>query len=106
MTVFEDLKWRGLIQDISSPDLEEKLNKGGLTFYIGTDPTADSLHLGHYSSFLITKRLAMAGHNPIILVGGATGLIGDPRGTTERKLADKDIIAKNFVSLKEQVQKK
>ena len=57
MTLYEDLKWRGLIQDISSPDLIDKLNAGGMTFYIGTDPTADSLHLGHYSSFLITRRL-------------------------------------------------
>ncbi|MBQ8749687.1 MAG: tyrosine--tRNA ligase [Clostridia bacterium] len=105
MTIYEDLQWRGLIQDISSPDLIDKLNKGGLTFYIGTDPTADSLHLGHYSSFLITKRLAKAGHNPIILVGGATGLIGDPRGTEERKLSDKEIIFHNFNCLKEQVQK-
>ena len=72
MTLYEDLVWRGLIQDISSPDLKDKLNAGGMTFYIGTDPTADSLHLGHYSSFLITRRLANAGHKPIILVGGAT----------------------------------
>ena len=50
MTVFEELKWRGLIKDISSPELEEKLNKGGLSFYIGTDPTADSLHVGHYQA--------------------------------------------------------
>ncbi len=105
MKLFEELKWRGLIQDISSPELEEKLNNGGMTFYIGTDPTADSLHIGHYSSFLITKRLADAGHNPIILVGGATGLIGDPRGTGERDLADKEIIARNFEGLKTQVQK-
>ena len=105
MKIFEELKWRGLIQDISSPELEEKLNNGGMTFYIGTDPTADSLHIGHYSSFLITKRLADAGHNPIILVGGATGLIGDPRGTGERDLADKEIIARNFEGLKKQVQK-
>jgi len=105
MTLYEDLKWRGLIQDISSPDLIDKLNKGGLTFYIGTDPTADSLHLGHYSSFLITRRLAKAGHNPIVLVGAATALIGDPRGTTERELSDKDLVFENFEKLKAQVQK-
>lgn len=105
MTVYEDLKWRGLIQDISSPDLIDKLNKGGMTFYIGTDPTADSLHLGHYSSFLITRRLAKAGHKPIVLIGGATGLIGDPRGTTERKLADKEVVFDNFKKLKAQIQK-
>ncbi len=105
MKLFDELKWRGLIQDVSSPELEEKLNKGGMTFYIGTDPTADSLHIGHYSSFLITKRLADAGHHPIILVGGATALIGDPRGTGERDLADKEVIAKNFEELKKQVLK-
>ena len=105
MTLYEDLQWRGLIQDISSPDLIEKLNKGGMTFYIGTDPTADSLHLGHYSSFLITRRLAQAGHTPLMLVGGATALIGDPRGTTERNLSDKDEVFRNFEKLKEQLQK-
>ena len=105
MNLYEDLQWRGLIQDVSSPDLVEKLNNGSLTFYIGTDPTADSLHLGHYSSFLITRRLAQAGHKPIILVGGATAMIGDPRGTTERQLSAKDVVLKNFESLKTQVQK-
>lgn len=105
MTAFEDLKWRGLIQDITSPDLIDKINNGGLTFYIGTDPTADSLHLGHYSSFLITRRLAQYGHKPIILIGGATGLIGDPRGTTERKLSQKEVIFNNFEKLKVQIQK-
>ena len=104
MTLYEDLQWRGLIQDITSPDLIEKLNKGGMTFYIGTDPTADSLHLGHYSSFLITKRLANAGHTPIMLVGGATALVGDPRGTTERDLSDREEVERNFVKLKEQLQ--
>ena len=105
MTLFEELKWRGLIQDISSPELEEKLNKGGMTFYIGTDPTADSLHLGHYSSFLITKRLVKAGHKGVILVGGATALIGDPRGTGERELAVKEVVERNFIGLKAQVEK-
>ena len=105
MTVVEDLKWRGLIKDISSPDLEEKLNKGGLTFYIGTDPTADSLHVGHLSSFLISKRLKNAGHTPILLVGAGTGMIGDPRPTTERAMASKETVLKNFALLKKQVEK-
>lgn len=105
MTLVEELKWRGLIKDISSPELEEKLNKGGLTFYIGTDPTADSLHVGHLSSFLISKRLKEAGHHPILLVGGGTGLIGDPRPTTERAMASKEEVAKNFKGLKAQVEK-
>ena len=77
MTLFEDLKYRGLIQDISSPELEDILNNKKVTFYIGTDPTADSMHIGHFSSFLIASRLKKYGHNPILLVGGATGQIGD-----------------------------
>lgn len=105
MTLVEELKWRGLLKDISSPELEEKLNKGGLTFYIGTDPTADSLHVGHLSSFLISKRLKEAGHHPILLVGGGTGMIGDPRPTTERAMASKEEVNKNFESLKAQVER-
>ena len=105
MTLVEELKWRGLIKDISSPELEKKLNEGGLTFYIGTDPTADSLHVGHLSSFLISKRLKEAGHNPILLVGGGTGMIGDPRPTTERAMISKEQVKHNFESLKAQVEK-
>ena len=105
MTLVEDLKWRGLIKDISSPELEEKLNKGGLTFYIGTDPTADSLHIGHLSSFLISKRLKDAGHHPILLVGGGTGMIGDPKPTTERAMISKEQVFKNYEGLKKQVEK-
>ena len=105
MTLVEELKWRGLIKDISSPELEEKLNKGGLTFYIGTDPTADSLHVGHLSSFLISKRLKEAGHHPILLVGGGTGMIGDPRPTTERAMISKEEVKHNFECLKAQVEK-
>ena len=105
MTLVEDLKWRGLIKDISSQELEEKLNKGGLTFYIGTDPTADSLHVGHLSSFLISKRLKEAGHHPILLVGGGTGMIGDPRPTTERAMISKEEVKHNFECLKAQVEK-
>lgn len=104
MTLVEDLKWRGLIKDISSPELEEKLNQGGLTFYIGTDPTADSLHVGHLSSFLISKRLKEAGHHPILLVGGGTGMIGDPRPTTERAMISKEQVRHNFECLRKQVE--
>lgn len=102
MTIFEDLKWRGLIKDITSPELEEKLNKGGMTFYIGTDPTADSMHLGHLSSFLISKRLKEAGHNPILLIGGATGRIGDPRPTSEREMKSIEEIEHNIEGLTKQ----
>ena len=105
MTLYEDLKWRGLIKDVTSPELEEKLNKGGLTFYIGTDPTADSMHLGHLSSFLLPKRLKDAGHHPILLVGGGTGLIGDPKATSERDMKSKEEIMKNYEGLKAQAER-
>lgn len=104
MKIYDELVWRGLIKDISTPDLEEKLNKGGMTFYIGTDPTGDSLHIGHFSSFLISKRLKEAGHNPILLVGGATGLIGDPKPDTERPMITKETVDHNFACLKKQAQ--
>ena len=105
MTLYEDLQWRGLIKDLSSEDLIDKLNNEKLTFYLGTDPTADSLHIGHYSTFLVAKRLQKAGHNPILLVGGATGLVGDPRGTGEREKADAKVIQSNFEKLKAQVER-
>lgn len=105
MTLYEDLKWRGLIKDITSPDLEEKLNKGNMTFYIGADPTAESLHIGQFPTFLMIERLKRAGHKPMILVGGATGRVGDPRGTGEREKADVAVIERNFVKIKEQIQK-
>ena len=104
MTLFEELKWRGIIKDISSPELEEKLNQGGMTFYIGTDPTADSMHVGHLSTFLISKRLKDAGHHPILLVGGATGMIGDPRPTTERTMISKEQVETNFKAMKKQAE--
>ena len=102
MKCFEDLKWRGLIKDISSLELEEKLNNESLTFYIGTDPTADSMHIGHFSSFLIATRLAKYGHKPILLVGGATGLIGDPKPSQERKMITREEVNKNVEGLTKQ----
>ena len=104
MTLFEDLKWRGLIKDISSPELEKKLNEEKLTFYIGTDPTADSMHIGHFSSFLIATRLAKYGHKPILLVGGATGLIGDPKPSNERQMITKEEVEKNVEGLTKQAE--
>ncbi len=103
MKLYDELKWRGLIKDVTSPELEEKLNNGGMTFYIGTDPTADSLHIGHLSSFLISKRLANAGHHPILLIGGATGRIGDPRPTTEREMKTVEEVEHNIECLTKQV---
>lgn len=105
MKLYDDLVWRGLIQEISSPDLIEKLNNGGMTFYIGTDPTADSMHIGHYSSFLISKRLKQAGHHPLLLVGGATGLIGDPKPDAERPMITYEEVKYNFEGLKNQAEK-
>ena len=102
MNLYEDLKWRGLIQDISDKELINKLNNEKLTFYIGTDPTADSMHIGHYSSFLISKRLAKYGHKPILLVGGATGLIGDPKPTAERPMITKEEVEHNIRGLTKQ----
>ena len=77
MTLFEDLKWRGLIKDIAGTeeDLQKVLDGSPFYFYWGTDPTASSLHLGHYSSLCMAKRLANHGHHPILLCGGATGRI-------------------------------
>lgn len=105
MTFFEELEWRGVVKDISSPDLADRLNKGDITFYLGTDPTADSLHIGHYASFVTAKRLALHGCKPIILVGGATGLIGDPRPTAEREIIAKETVEKNIEGLRKQVEK-
>ena len=103
MTFFEELQWRGLIKDISSPELEKKLNEGGLKFYIGADPTADSLHIGQFPTFLMVERLKRAGHHPYILVGGATGRVGDPRGTGEREKAEVSVIEHNYEKMKEQI---
>lgn len=104
MTLFEELTWRGLIDNVTDPALEEKINQGGLTFYIGTDPTADSLHIGHYSTFSMATRLKQGGHNPILLVGGATGLIGDPRPTAERAMITKEQLEYNYTRLRKQVE--
>ncbi len=102
MNCFEDLEYRGLIKDISSPELKNKLNNEKLTFYIGTDPTADSMHIGHFSSFLIATRLAKYGHKPILLVGGATGLIGDPKPSVERQMITKEEVERNVEGLTKQ----
>lgn len=103
MKLYDELVWRGLIKDVSSPDIEKKLNEGGLTFYIGTDPTGDSMHIGHYSSFSVARRLKEKGHHPILLVGGSTGLIGDPKPTTERPMITKELLAVYYQKLSKQV---
>lgn len=105
MTFFEELQWRGLIKDVAGEDIADKLNNEKITFYWGTDPTADSLHLGHYSSLITAKRLSRAGHHPILLCGGATGLIGDPRPTAEREIITKEQLNKNLEGIKKQITK-
>ncbi len=105
MKLYEDLVWRGLIQDISNPEIEKVLNEGTVNFYWGTDPTADSLHIGHYSSLVTARRLVKAGHHAILLVGGATALIGDPRGKGERTLESYETINNNYQKLKAQVER-
>ena len=103
MKLYDELKWRGLIKDEAGDDLEEKINNGGLTFYWGTDPSANSLHIGHLSSLLTAKRLEQGGHHPILLVGGATGMIGDPRPTTERAMISKQAVQENYEAIKKQI---
>ncbi|NJE41152.1 tyrosine--tRNA ligase [Faecalicoccus pleomorphus] len=105
MKLFEELKWRGLIDNVTSPEVEDAINNEKLTFYIGTDPTADSLHIGHYSSLLMAKRLQMHGHHPIMLVGGATGFIGDPKATGERNMLTPEVLQKNYDALHAQISK-
>lgn len=103
MKLYDELKWRGLIKDVAGEDIEKKLNEEKITFYWGTDPTADSLHIGHYSSLITAKRLANAGHHPILLVGGATGLIGDPRPTAEREVIPVETVQKNLEGIRAQI---
>ncbi|MCI8346864.1 MAG: tyrosine--tRNA ligase [Bacilli bacterium] len=105
MTLFEDLTWRGLIKDTAGEDIADQLNQGGLTFYIGADPSADSLHIGQLPTFLVAERLRRAGHTPIILVGGATGRVGDPRGTNEREKSNVEVVERNFLKIKTQMKK-
>ena len=103
MTLYEDLEYRGLIKDVASKNLKEVLDGEPISFYWGTDPSADSLHIGHYSSLITAKRLAKYGHHPILLVGGATGLIGDPRPTAEREIISKEVVEKNIEGIKKQI---
>ena len=81
MQIYEELKARGLIAQVTDePQIRELINNGGAKFYIGFDPTADSLHVGHFMALCLMKRLQMAGNKPVVLLGGGTGFIGDPSG--------------------------
>lgn len=105
MKLFEELKWRGLIKDVAGEDLEEKLNNESLICYVGADPSADSLHIGQLPTFLMVERLKRAGHKVIVLVGGATGRVGDPRGTKEREKKSIEEVEYNFTKIQAQMKK-
>ncbi|XVU23076.1 tyrosine--tRNA ligase [Actinoplanes sp. CA-054009] len=93
MTLVDDLTWRGLIQDSTDPAaLAAALTGGSITFYVGFDPTAASLHVGHLMQVMTARRLQLAGHKPLLLVGGATGQIGDPRESSERSLNPPEVV--------------
>lgn len=105
MTVFEELKRRGLLAQLTDEEeIKELINAGKATFYIGFDPTADSLHVGHFMTLCLMKRLQMAGNKPIVLIGGGTAMIGDPSGKTDmRKMMTKETINHNVECFKKQM---
>jgi len=103
MNLFEELKWRGLIHNITDEAVIDKINNGELTFYLGADPTGDSLHVGHLLVYLFAKRLESVGNKPIFLIGGATGSIGDPKPGSERQLLSAEVTKHNAECLAKQV---
>jgi tyrosyl-tRNA synthetase len=105
MKLVDNLRWRGMVQDIM-PGTEEQLEKEMTTAYVGIDPTADSLHIGHLVGVMMLKHLQESGHRPIVLIGGATGMIGDPSGKSlERNLLDAEAIKRNMECIKTQLKK-
>ena len=105
MNFIEELKWRGMIHDMM-PGTEEQLNKEMTTAYVGIDPTADSLHIGHLVGVMMLKHFQECGHRPIVLLGGATGMIGDPSmKSQERNLLDEETLAHNVAGIKAQLGK-
>ena len=105
MNFIEELKWRGMIHDMM-PGTEEQLQKEMTTAYVGIDPTADSLHIGHLVGVMMLKHLQECGHRPIVLLGGATGMIGDPSGKSqERNLLDEETLRHNQTCIKKQLSK-
>lgn len=105
MNFVEELRWRGMLHDIM-PGTEDILKKECITAYVGIDPTADSLHIGHLCSVMMLKHFQRCGHKPIVLVGGATGMIGDPSGKSdERNLLDEDTLRHNQEAIRLQLQK-
>lgn len=105
MNFVEDLKWRGMLHDVM-PGTEDQLDKEMTAAYIGFDPTSDSLHVGSFAQIMLLKRFQLAGHKPIALVGGATGMIGDPSGKSqERNLLNEEMLNKNLNGIKNQLSK-
>src|SRR6476469_4397755 len=105
MSLIEELRWRGMVQDIT-PGTEEQLQKEMTSAYIGFDPTADSLHIGSLVPILLLVHLQKAGHKPYALVGGATGMVGDPSGKSEeRNLLSAEVLKKNEEGVRKQLEK-
>ena len=101
----EELKWRGMVHDMM-PGTEEQLQKEMTTAYVGIDPTADSLHIGHLVSVMILRHFQRCGHKPLALIGGATGMIGDPSGkSAERNLLTEEVLRHNQDCIKKQLSK-
>ena len=107
MNIFEELQSRGLIAQVTDNDeIKNLINSGGARFYIGFDPTADSLHVGHFMALCLMKRLQMAGNKPVVLIGGGTGYIGDPSGRTDmRSMMTPEVIQHNCNCFKKQMER-
>ncbi|MDE8070558.1 tyrosine--tRNA ligase, partial [Erysipelothrix rhusiopathiae] len=105
MNFLEELNWRGLVKDVTNYEALEKRLEQPITLYCGFDPTADSLHVGHLQQLILLKRYQMQGHKPIALVGGATGMIGDPRPTTERSMLNDADLQKNVDGIGAQIER-
>lgn len=107
MGIYEELEARGLIAQVTDEkEIRELINNGGARFYIGFDPTADSLHVGHFMALCLMKRLQMAGNKPVVLLGGGTGYIGDPTGRTDmRSMMTPETIQHNCECFKKQIER-
>ena len=107
MNIFEELQERGLIAQVTDEkEIKQLINGGGARFYIGFDPTADSLHVGHFMALCLMKRLQMAGNKPVVLLGGGTGYIGDPTGRTDlRSMLTPEAIRHNCDCFKKQMER-
>lgn len=107
MSIIEELEWRGAInQQTDAEGLQQLLEKKSVSLYCGIDPTGDSMHIGHLIPFMVLKRFQLAGHKPVVLIGGATGSIGDPSGkTSERSLQSMDSVNENARKLTAQMDK-